>query len=62
MRKYVGKTVLINSLSALVATVVITRQPFVLLYISCLSAGVLTTIENLFIANLSITIEAFTLI
>ena len=62
MRKYVGKTVLINSLSALVATVASTRQLFVLLYISCLSAGVLTTIENLFIANLSITIEAFTLI
>ena len=47
MRKYVGKTVLINSLSALVTMVVITRQPFVLLHISCLSAGVLTTIENL---------------
>ena len=41
------KPVLINSLSALVATVASTRQLFVLLYISCLSAGVLTTIEKL---------------
>lgn len=33
--------------SALVTTIVITRQPFVLLHISGLSAGVLTTIEKL---------------